>query len=137
MNTKHATAAACVAASLALTACSSGVDGFRDEQTKRLAWDAVNCEALKRLDAGPVQAEINMDLLRNDVSPGEIEDARWWSDRLERADKVEDVMQYESGDGFSNLCAGWLWERKKKEPGYMDGYDDFTVEDAQEVGVVK
>ncbi|WP_288750472.1 hypothetical protein [uncultured Corynebacterium sp.] len=46
-------------------------------------------------------------------------------------------MQYESGDGFSNLCAGWLWERKKKEPGYMDGYDDFTVEDAQEAGVVK
>lgn len=122
---------------LAISACASGVDGFRDEQTKRLAWDAVNCEALKRLDVGPVQAEISMDLLRNDVPPDEIEDARWWSDRLERADKVEDVMQYESGDGFSNLCAGWLWERKKKEQGYMDGYDDFTVEDAREAGVVK
>lgn len=134
---KKVVSAPLLALVLAISACASGVDGFRDEQTKRLAWDAVNCEALKRLDAGPVQAGINMDLLRNDVPPGEIEDARWWSDRLERADKVEDVMQYESGDGFSNLCAGWLWERKKKEPGYMDGYDDFTVEDAQEVGVVK
>lgn len=126
-----------VALTLGIAGCSSDVDGFKDEETKRLAWDAMNCAAYGRLDAGPVRSDLQLDLLHDNVSPDEVDQAEWWSDRLSKAQKVEDAMQYESGDGFQDMCSGWLWERHKKTSNYMDGYDEFTLEDARDAGIVE
>ena len=122
-------------AALSVASCSSGVDGFKDEETKRLAWDVMSCTAYGRVSAKVEGFDVTRDLVANRVPPSEREEAKWWADRLMGAETVDDVMQYESGDGYSNMCSGWLWERHKKESRYMQGYDEFTFEKAEEAEV--
>lgn len=124
-----------LAAVFAISSCASGVDGFRDEEAKRVAWDAVQCKSFGELSAGPIETDLRMKLLWDDFAPDERDDAQWWANRLSKADTVSDAMQYESGEGYSNLCSGWLWERRKKEDKYMDGYEDFSYQDAEEAGI--
>ncbi|SIS42450.1 hypothetical protein SAMN05444817_1033 [Corynebacterium appendicis CIP 107643] len=118
-------------------ACSTGVDGFKDEEAKRMVWEGKRCNEYTQASAPIEGAGVRRELNENRVPPSEKAEAEWWADRLSRADTIGDVMQYESSADFQNMCTGWLWERNQKRPNHMDGYDDFTYEDALSAGIVE
>lgn len=125
-----------LAALTALTLTACGVDGFADEDTKELAWHAYNCEAYGRIDARSEAISINIDILNDNIPADEIGEAQRWESRLRNADTVGDVIDRSSGDGFTDLCDGWLWERKQNSSAYWEGYDDFDYDQAVEAGIV-
>lgn len=120
---------------LLLSGCT--VDGFKDEEKKRMAWDAVQCKEYGRKKGVMESTKINLEIIRDEIHPEEMTNARQWADRLQKADTVKDAMVYESGEGFSRMCSGWLWEHYKKTDEYKSGYDDFTHKDAEDAGVIK
>ena len=134
---KKITVALTLTGALALTACG-GVDGFSSEEAKEQAWHAYNCDAYGRLSAGPVAAGINIDILRGDIPTDEIPEAKRWERKLSapNVDHVWDAMETESSREVTNMCTGWLWDRHTKESGYWDGYEEFSMDKAEDAGII-
>lgn len=122
-----------------LLACApSGVDGFPDQRSKELAWEAYNCTNYGRQSAQAVATKLNLEILSDEIPSDELGEARRWANKLQgpRVDTVDDVMEYASGPDYTNVCSGWLWERRKSQPEYWSGFDDFDFDAAREAGVV-
>lgn len=128
-----------VALAGALSACSGGgVDGFPDQHTKELAWDAYNCDNFGRLTAKAHATDINLKILWGEIPQQDIAEAKRWVSKLQDlgVETVADAMEYTSGEGYTNLCSGWLWEWHKSQEDYWEGFDSFDIDTAREAGIV-
>ncbi|WP_257183400.1 hypothetical protein [Corynebacterium cystitidis] len=121
---------------LILGACSFRADGFSDEEQKELAWEAYECSAFSSLDARPYATSLGIEVLSGSIPPSEIKETNYWIDRLMKADKVGDVIERRSGKDFSDLCDGFLWEKRKEEESYWEGYEEFTLDKAIDAGII-
>lgn len=115
-------------------------DGFSDEESKELAWEAYKCSAAEELDASFVGLQISMDVLQGKIPSSELQEANRFAKRMNSANPgektVSDYMQYTSTKDASHMCTGWLWEYLKGDD-YWEGYDSFTHDKAVEAGVYK
>lgn len=114
-------------------------DDFSSEEEKQQAWEAYKCKYYSDLTAQPEGTKLSMEVMRDEISVSERAEAMRWSKKLIKAGNsktVGDVIDREDTPTSHNMCSGWLWEHKKKEPGFWDNYDSFTLENARNEGVV-
>lgn len=119
------------AGALALTLTACGVQW--DEDTKRTAWDRRACQDLSRLDGDTVASTVSIAQLSGDIPSDQTSDAASTATALLRADKAGDVVNPQGGWG----CDGWLWGWWQKRDSYLDGYEEFTQEEAEQAGVLE
>lgn len=115
-------------------------DGFPDEHSKELAWEAYKCSAAESLDASMIGLQISMDMIQGKIPNSDLAEAKRFSARMGSAKtgekKVSNYMEYTSTKEASNMCAGWLWEYLKGDS-YWEGYKTFTLDKAVEAGLYK
>lgn len=114
-------------------------DDFSSEEEKQQAWEAYKCKYYSDLTALPEGTNLSMEVMHDEIPISERAEAMRWSKKLIKAGNsktVGDVIDREDTPTSHDMCSGWLWEHKKKEPGFWDNYDDFTLENARNEGVV-
>lgn len=122
---------------LILTSCTAGrEDGFSSEAEKNLVWDVYKCSNYGEVSARSERMGILIDILGDNIPMDEIDEAERWERRLERVETVGRAMEYKDIEGVTDMCSGWLWERQTEKKSYMDGYEEFTAQDALDAGVI-
>lgn len=114
-------------------------DDFNSEEEKQSAWEAYKCSRYSDLTAQPEGKTISMELMWDKIPTEKRVEAMRWSRKLIQAGNsktVGSVMEYTDTPTANDMCTGWLWERYKQRQGFWDGYDNFTLENARNEGVV-
>lgn len=122
---------------LLLAACSGREDGFASEEQKERVWSAYKCDAYGNINAASERMDILMGIIGDRYHMDEVPEAQRWERRLERANTVSDAMEYKDIDGISDMCSGWLWDKYTESDHYSKGYEEFTLEQAQEANIVE
>lgn len=123
---------------VALVGCAQAE--FQDEESKRQAWDVYQCSLYRDVEARAASEEIRADIVSGEAAEGQ---AQEWADTLDQAvtdlehAQVRHVMPMASVGDFKNMCTGWLWDYRKTQLGYLDGYESFTLQDARDAGVLR
>lgn len=128
-----------IIAVLGVLLLTTRADGFANEETKRETWEAYKCDAYGRLDASIEGTSIFVELSAGDIPDEERDEAIHWSTELQikgHNKTVGDIIERTNTPQTTNMCAGWLWERQKKREDFWRGYEEFTIEDARDSGVV-
>lgn len=114
-------------------------DDFSSDEEKQQAWEAYKCKYYSELSARPEGTKLSMEVMRDEIPVSERAEAMRWSKKLVKAGNsktIGDVIDREDTPTSHDMCSGWLWEHKKEEPGFWDNYDNFTLENARNEGVV-
>lgn len=122
---------------LVLAACGGREDGFASEEQKERVWSAYKCDAYGNITAASERMDILMGIIGDRYHMDEVPEAQRWERRLERANTVSDAMEYKDVDGITDMCSGWLWDKYAESDHYSKGYEDFTLEQAQEANIVE
>ena len=122
---------------LLLAACGGREDGFASEEQKERVWSAYKCDAYGNINAASERMDILMGIIGDRYHMDEVPEAQRWERRLERANTVSDAMEYKDVDGISDMCSGWLWDKYTESDHYSKGYEEFTLEQAQEANIVE
>ncbi len=129
-----------IIAALGVLLLTTRPDGFANEETKRETWEVYKCDAYGQLDAAIEGTSIFAELSAGDIPDEERDEAIHWSTELQikgHNKTVGDIIERTNTPQTTNMCAGWLWERQKKREDFWRGYEEFTIEDARDSGVVK
>lgn len=122
---------------LLLAACGGREDGFASEEQKERVWSAYKCDAYGNINAASERMDILMGIIGDRYHMDEVPEAQRWERRLERANTVSDAMEYKDVDGISDMCSGWLWDKYTESAQYSKGYEEFTLDQAQEANIVE
>ncbi|MCQ9677806.1 hypothetical protein [Corynebacterium sp. BF-R-2] len=128
-----------IIAALAILLLTSRADGFANEETKRETWEAYKCDAYGRIDAAIEGTSIFVELSAGDIPDEERDEAIHWSTELQikgHNKTVGDIIERTNTPQTTNMCTGWLWERQKKREDFWREYEEFTIDDARDSGVV-